>query len=1216
MKAISIKNPFATQIMRGTKNIEYRTWDTKHRGDLLICSSANPQVPGMMSGCALCVVELVDTQYDSANDVYEWHLSNVRKIKAFPVKGKLNFFEVDDALIHFADEEHRNSQTSVPKAANTPAAAPVFPQMPGMPKTIDNVTLRVKDDLEETITRKSKLRIAAACFSIYAYEELKKSLSDIDELKFIFTSPTFTTDKAEKSKREFYIPRLNREQSLYGTEFEVRLRNELTQRAIARECAEWIRQKATFKSNTTDQVVPGFMNVVTDQDQYTYMPFNEFTTVGLGCERGNYAYNFTQRLSYPMSKSYIDLFEQLWNDKQHFQDVTDQVIENITAVYNENSPEFIYFVTLYNIFNEFLDDISEDTLPNEATGFKNSKIWGMLFNFQRDAALAIISKLEKFNGCILADSVGLGKTFTALAVIKYYESRNKSVLVLCPKKLANNWNTYRDNYTNNPLVEDRFNYDVLFHTDLGRTHGTSNGIDLSRLRWDNYDLVVIDESHNFRNGGKLDSESDEKDNRYTTLMKQVIRKGVKTKVLMLSATPVNTRFNDLKNQLQLAYEGDSSQIDSKLKTTRSIDEIFRNAQKAFNTWSKWEPCDRTTDNLLKMLDFDFFEVLDSVTIARSRKHIEKYYDTSSIGKFPERLAPISHRPHLTDLKDAISYNEIFEQLTKLNLDIYRPSHYILPSRMEKYAALYGDKQGKIGFNQVGREMGIRRLMAINLMKRMESSVYSFNLTLCRIKELIDTTIDSIDDFEASAGAKINLTDITDADEYDLDDQNSDDFAAFGKKVQIDLADMDRISWRAELVKDQEILELLTLMVADITPAHDSKLQELLTVLREKVTHPINPGNRKVIIFTAFADTAMYLYEHVSNVMQDEFGLHTAVVTGSVDGRTTARLKKADMNTILTCFSPISKDKALLNMGNLPDIDILIATDCISEGQNLQDCDYLINYDIHWNPVRIIQRFGRIDRIGSKNSVIQLVNFWPDITLDEYINLKSRVETRMKIVDMTATGDDNILSDEEKHDLEYRKAQLQRLQEEVVDIEEMSSGISIMDLGLNEFRMDLLEYIKQHPEVEHTPMGLHAVAPASSECPSGVIFVLKNRTQSVNVDNRNRLHPFYMVYISEDGEVICDYLQPKKLLDTMRLVCKGRDKPIEVLYHRFNEETNDGRSMGDISELLSEAINSIIDVKEESDIDSLFSPGGTSALLSAVSGLEDFELICFLVLKDE
>ena len=1007
---------------------------------------------------------------------------------------------------------------------------------------------------------------------------------------------------------------MTREQNLYGTEFEIRLRNELTQRAIAKECAEWIRKKATFKSNVTNQLVPGFLNVLNEDDQYTYVPFNEFTTVDLGCERGNYAYNFTQRLSYPMSKVYIDTFEQLWNNKRDFQDVTEQVIENISAVYQENSPEFIYFITLFNIFNEFLDDISEDTLPNEATGFKDSKVWGMLFNFQRDAVLAIINKLEKYNGCILADSVGLGKTFTALAVIKYYESRNKSVLVLCPKKLSNNWNTYRDNYINNPLAEDRLNYKVLYHTDLGRTSGTSNGTDLSRLRWDTYDLVVIDESHNFRNGGKLDAEDDAKENRYTTLLKQVIRKGVKTKVLMLSATPVNTRFNDLKNQLQLAYEGDSSQLDSKLKTSRSIDEIFRNAQKAFNTWSKWEACDRTTDNLLRMLDFDFFEVLDSVTIARSRKHIEKYYDTAAIGKFPERLPPKSHRPHLTDLKNAISYNEIFEQLTKLNLDIYRPSYYILPSRMEKYAELYGDNKVNVGFTQSNRELGIRRLMAINLMKRMESSVYSFNLTLCRIKELIENTIKTIDTYESSIGAKLNLTDISGAEEYDLDDQNSDDFAAIGKKVQIDLADMDRLSWKDELQKDLDVLELLTLMVDDITPEHDSKLQELFADLTNKMEHPINEGNRKVIIFTAFADTALYLYDNVAPFMQEKFGLNTAVITGSVDGRTTAKLKKADMNTVLTCFSPISKDRALFSHFPQEDIDILIATDCISEGQNLQDCDYLINYDIHWNPVRIIQRFGRVDRIGSRNKVIQLVNFWPDITLDEYINLKSKVETRMKIVDMTATGDDNILSDEEKHDLEYRKAQLQRLQEEVVDLEEMSSGISIMDLGLNEFRLDLLDYIKQHPELERTPMGLHAVAPASEDCPPGIIYVLKNRTQSINIDNKNRLHPFYMVYISEEGEVICDYLQPKKLLDIMRFVCRGQDKPIEALYHQFNDETEDGRNMSDISELLSEAINSIIDVKEENDIDSLFKSGGTSALLSQVSGLDDFELICFLVVK--
>ena len=1074
---------------------------------------------------------------------------------------------------------------------------------------INNTTKTLKDDLAVEIKKGSKLSIAAACFSIYAFQELKEHLSQIDALRFIFTSPTFVTEKARKEKREFYIPRLTRERNLYGTEFEIKLRNELTQKAIARECAEWIKQKVTFKSNVSDKSIQG--QIVVDEVGYT--PINNFTTVELGCEKGN-VISTTIVKDASLARTLLADFNEIWNDSKLLQVVTDEVIDSITAAYNENSPDFIYFVTLYNIFNEFLEDVSEDVLPNEATGFQDSKVWNMLFNFQRDAVLAIINKLEKYNGCILADSVGLGKTFTALAVIKYYESRNKSVLVLCPKKLSNNWNTYRDNYLNNPLAEDRLNYKVLYHTDLGRTHGFSNGTDLSRLRWDTYDLVVIDESHNFRNGGKLESDDDSKDNRYVTLLKQVIRKGVKTKVLMLSATPVNTRFNDLKNQLQLAYEGDSTLLDSKLKTSRSIDEIFRNAQKAFNTWSKWEPYDRTTDNLLRMLDFDFFEVLDSVTIARSRKHIEKYYDTASIGKFPERLPPKSCRPHLTDLKDAISYNEIFEQLTNLNLDIYRPSHYILPSRMEKYAELYGDNKVNIGFTQANREQGIRRLMAINLMKRMESSVYSFNLTLGRIKALIENTINAIDSYENRVGTKISLTDISDADEYDLDDQNSDDFAVIGKKVQIDLADMDRLSWRNVLAKDQEILELLTLLVGDITPEHDSKLQELLADLKNKVEHPINAGNKKVIIFTAFADTAMYLYDHVSSFMLKKFGLHTAVITGSVDGRTTAKLKNADMNTILTCFSPRSKDRDLFS--NIPkaDIDILIATDCISEGQNLQDCDYLINYDIHWNPVRIIQRFGRVDRIGSKNKVIQLVNFWPDITLDEYINLKSKVETRMKIVDMTATGDDNLLSSEEKTDLEYRKAQLKRLQEEVVDIEDMTTGVSIMDLGLNEFRLDLLEYIKRHPEIDKTPFGLHAVVPASEENPAGVIYVLKNRTDSVNIDHQNRLHPFYMVYTGNDGEVICDHLSPKQMLDKMRFLCKGKTEPIPEAYKPFNKETRDGKNMFQYSKLLGDAIASIIEVKEASDIDSFLGGGQVSFLSNEIKGLDDFELICFLVVR--
>ena len=1075
---------------------------------------------------------------------------------------------------------------------------------------IDNISKTLKDDLKVELKPGSKLSVAAACFSIYAFQELKKELKSIDEMRFIFTSPTFTTEKARKEKREFYIPRLNRERSLYGTEFEVKLRNELTQKAIAKECAEWIRKKVVFKSNISSDNMMGFINA----DDKNYMPISGFTTVDLGCERGNNAYNMVQKIESPMSEVYLKLFNDLWNDKSKMQEVTEEVIDNITAAYNENSPDFIYFVTLYNIFNEFLEDISEDVLPNEATGFKESKIWGMLYNFQKDAVLAIINKLEKYNGCILADSVGLGKTFTALAVIKYYENRNKSVLVLCPKKLANNWNTYKDNYVNNPIAADRLNYDVLYHTDLNRTGGQSNGLDLDRLNWSNYDLVVIDESHNFRNGGKVSGEADEKQNRYLTLLNKVIRKGVKTKVLMLSATPVNNRFNDLKNQLALAYEGNTDYIDEKLNTTRSIDEIFKNAQRAFNTWSKWEPEKRTTESLLKMLDFDFFEVLDSVTIARSRKHIQKYYDMADIGSFPTRLQPISKRPPLTDIKEAINYNEIFEQLSLLSLSIYMPSHFIHASKIEKYAELYEDNKVNVGFTQANREQGIRRLTAINLMKRMESSVYSFNLTLTRIKDLIETTITTIDEYDRVSKVSLDLTDISNIDEFDNDDQNADELFSFGKKVKIDLADMDRKTWRDSLVKDREILELLLLMVGDITPEHDSKLQMLFSVLKDKTENPINAGNKKVIIFTAFADTAEYLYANVSEYVKKNFGLDTALVTGNTDGRTTIPKLKCDLNTVLTCFSPVSKGRDFFESMPKCDIDVLIATDCISEGQNLQDCDYLINYDIHWNPVRIIQRFGRIDRIGSKNEYIQLVNFWPDVTLDEYIDLKAKVETRMKIVDMTATGDDNILSDEEKTDLEYRKAQLKRLQDEVVDIEDMSSGISIMDLGLNEFRLDLLEYTKHHPDIDKTPFGLHSVVPSTGDNPAGVVYVLKNRSNSVNIDNQNRLHPFYIVYITNDGEVVCDHLSPKAMLDKMRFLCKGRTEPIAEVYREFNSETRDGRDMRKFSELLGKTISSIIETKEESDIESLFKSGGTTLGNVNIKGLDDFELICFLVVR--
>lgn len=1088
-----------------------------------------------------------------------------------------------------------------------------------LPKVINNISERVIDDLQTKLSNGSTVSIAAASFSIYAYEALKEELENVDELRFIFTSPTFIKDKVKKEKREFFIPKLNRERNLYGSDFEVKLRNKLEQKAIAKECAEWIRRKVKFKSNASQEAMGGFLHVQNDSPS-SYVPFNEFTTTELGCERGNAVYSMVNVMPSPFAEEYLKIFNEQWHNSDKFKDVTSQVLEYIETVYNENAPEFIYFITLYNIFNEFLDDINEDVLPNEATGFKNSVIWNKLYNFQKDAALAIINKLEKYNGCILADSVGLGKTFTALSVIKYYENRNKSVLVLCPKKLYDNWSTFKTNYKNNPLVQDRLRYDILFHSDLSRERGMSAGIDLERINWGNYDLIVIDESHNFRNGGNIDDDNDDdtlryddvpstnsgakKENRYQKLMKKVIRAGVKTKVLMLSATPVNNRFNDLKNQLQLAYEGHAEQINDALEIDRSIDDIFRSAQLAYNRWSKLEPEHRTTERLLEELSFDFFELLDAVTIARSRSHIVKYYDTKDIGKFPTRLAPISRRPKLTDLNESITFSDIAEQLNELNLSIYTPSLYIFDSVKDDYEI---NMEGS-GISIDGREKGLRKLMATNLLKRLESSINSFRLTLTRITDYIEQTLAVIDRHE-NIGT-IDVTSFTD----DLDSTDSENDPFVGKKSKINLKDIDVVRWSNDLRHDHEILKLLLLMLKDITPAHDCKLQMLVSDLKEKFQHPINEGNKKVLIFTAFADTADYIYEQLAERIKKETGLHVGLITGSTDGRCTIPKFPLSFNNVLTYFSPISKDRSTLFPKATEDIDVLIATDCISEGQNLQDCDYLINYDIHWNPVRIIQRFGRVDRIGSKNDVIQLVNYWPDMELDKYIELKGRVESRMKATVLTSTGDDNLLSANEKGDLEYRKNQLKKLQEEVVDIEDMDTGINIMDLGLNEFRLDLLSYVKENPDIEHAPYGMNAVVPATDLAKPGVIYILKNRNTSVNIDKKNLLHPFYMVYLADDGTVICDHLQPKRLLDVMRHVCRGKNKPDQELCAIINKETADGRRMQRYSDLLANAIDSIITVKEESDIDSLFSMGETTALLGEVKGLDDFELITFLIIR--
>ncbi len=1084
---------------------------------------------------------------------------------------------------------------------------------------IDNVNQLLGDDLKQTLQHGSKLKIAASCFSIYAFEALRNELENLDKLEFIFTSPTFVphevSDNFKKEQREFHISKFNRERGFYGSEFEIQLKNKLNQKAIAKECAEWIQQKATFRSNRSKAPMQQFAAVQNKDDSAVYMPLHGFTAVDLGYQLGNAVSNIVNKFDEPSNTMvFLNLFDQIWNDTEKLEDVTSKLCNHIASVYQENSPERIYFLMLYNIFNEFLEDLTEDVLPNDRTGYQDSLIWNKLFNFQKDAATGIINKLETFNGCILADSVGLGKTFTALAVVKYYELRNRSVLVLCPKKLADNWLTYNRNLTTNIFAKDRFNYDVMCHTDLQRTSGESFGMPLNRINWGNYDLVVIDESHNFRNNEAYK----DKETRYQKLMNSVIKQGVKTKVLMLSATPVNNRFNDLRNQLALAYEGESTNLSDKLKVEKDIETIFRRAQMAFNSWSNLPPQERTPQAILSTLDFDFFELLDSVTIARSRKHIETFYDTTDIGKFPQRLKPLSFHCPLSHEENVIGFNVIFDQLSSLSLAIYAPVTYILPSRLKKYEVLYDTvvADGKRRFKQADREKSLQALMTTNLLKRLESSVESFRLTLQRLQTNHEKTLAKIDNFMSGEGG-LSFADVAGAFEnVEDDDENlpTPDDETIGTKVQIKLIDMDLPSWQRELTTDLFIIKSLLSEMNKVTPETDAKLQHLKTLIQQKLENPINVGNKKVLIFTAFADTASYLYEHLAHDLHQDYHLHTAKVTGSDAPKSTLK-KTYDFQSILTLFSPLSKNKAVV-LPHEQEIDILIGTDCISEGQNLQDCDYLINYDIHWNPVRIIQRFGRIDRIGSKNAQIQLVNYWADISLDEYINLKERVENRMIIADVTATGDDNVLSSQ-KHEAAYRKEQLRRLQDEVIEMEDVKTGVSITDLGLNDFRMDLLNHAKNDKELPSVPNGMHAVVSANPALglTVGVIFTLRNLNHGIHVSQSNRLHPYYLVYISRDGEIINNHSEVKRLLDLARSACKGQQQPIHDACAKFNDITKDGRDMSIYSNLLDQAIRSIIDVKEEKDIDSLFSGGKTTALLDTISGLDDFELISFLVIQD-
>lgn len=1084
-----------------------------------------------------------------------------------------------------------------------------------MIKNFNNKTEKVGDDLKKKIKQGGRLNVAAAIFSIYGYESLKKELSKVEELRFIFTDPTFVEmDKNSREQRMFEINSNYRKKAISGSDFELNLKNELKGKAIARECKKWIEDKVKFKTNTSNRYIQPQLIINNSEDNILYSGINEFSSAGFGYENDDAILKQVIKSDdLEMTKEFIKNFNEVWKDEDALKDITNEVIEYIANLYKENSPEFIYYLTLNSIFDEFLEDITEDELANEKTGFKESAIWNKMYDFQKDAVLGIINKLERYNGCILADSVGLGKTFSALGVIKYYQERNKSVLVLCPKKLGDNWQTFLNNYEDNSLLRDRFNYDVLYHTDLSRDKGFSNNIDLSRINWGNYDLIVIDESHNFRNN---DPRKD-KVTRYQKLLNQVMKAGVKTKVLMLSATPVNNKFTDLKNQIALAYEGRTDKIDDKIDDKKSIDTILKNAQKTFNDWSKLPIDNRTAQELLKRLNvnFDFFKLLDSVTIARSRKHIEKYYDIEKIGKFPNRLKPITHRSEITKLDGFIKIKELYGELTKLNMSIYSPFEYILSDKRGFYSKKYDTEINEsVKFGQASREKSLQKLMRVNLLKRLESSVDSFRITLGKFVDNIEKTIEKINKFE-----KDGINDITEisqinnlSDDTESDDWLSEEFS-IGDKVKINIADMNTSGWKDDLFNDLEIAKDLLIEMEKVTPEHDQKLQDLKQLVKNKIKNQINEGNNKVLIFTAFADTANYLYNNLCKDFEMELGLHTAKISGSSKNECTLNID-TQFNNLLINFSPISKERSIKN-STKEEIDILIATDCISEGQNLQDCDTLVNYDIHWNPVRIIQRFGRIDRIGSINKDIQLINFWPQLSLDDYINLKNRVESKMFMVDATATGEDNVLTNESS-DLLFRKKQLEKIQNEVVDIEDMDSGISITDLGLNDFRMDLVNYIKDHGDLKDVPNGMHTVCKSNiaKGIVPGVIFVLKNINNEVNIDSTNQLHPFYLVYIKDGGEIVSNHLNVKNTLDILRSIARGQNEPIREVFEKFNNETDDGRKMNKYSNLLNNSIESILSAKDESDVDSLFSPGGTTALISTIKGLKDFELITFVVIK--
>lgn len=1070
---------------------------------------------------------------------------------------------------------------------------------------LDNRTNgKVGEELRKHIEKGSQLSVVSGLFSIFGYSELKKELEKIDHFRFLLSQNSVELNNQKMN--DFFI------KGLAGSEMERKFRNNLNISQIAHECAIWLTKKAEIRTSAT--LIPQSLYHITkpNEEEIAIHGISPFSAEGFGfTPSDSFDINFCFTTG-EETKNLLKWFNSIWNNQQNTNDIKSILISQLEKIYSEKSPSFIYFIVLFNVFKEYLGEIEEENIIKTKTGIKDTLIWNKLYRFQRDGVLGAIDKIERYNGCIIADSVGLGKTFEALAIIKYYESRNDRVLVLCPKKLRENWTLYTVNDKRNILAADRFNYDVLNHTDLTRSKGYSGEINLETINWGNYDLVVIDESHNFRNNPpRKDGLT-----RYSRLMAEIIKAGVRTKVLMLSATPVNNRMNDLKNQVVFITEG----VDHALEPQGilSIEQTLKMAQARFNQWLKLKEADRTTESLLDTLNFDYFKLLDLLTIARSRKHIEKYYDVAEIGRFPIRTKPINIKAYIDTENRFPALGEINRDIRRLNLSAYAPLKYVLPQYMDKYSRKYDMKlAGGSVFKQIDREESLIHLMRVNLLKRMESSINSFSLTVEKLQSEVRRIIELLDSHDDLEFKELDIEEI---------EIENEEFSLYtvGNKVKVLIQDVDRIRWKQELQEDEELLQKILFAAKQIDPNRDAKLLQLKDLINKKVSNPINENNHKIIIFTAFADTARYLYNNVADWSKNSLGLHCAIVTGTGDNKTTMQGIRKDMASIITSFSPISKERSLISPELSDEIDILIATDCISEGQNLQDCDFLVNYDIHWNPVRIIQRFGRIDRLGSRNEVIQLVNFWPNMELDEYINLEARVSGRMVLLDISATGEENVIeySDAGKmNDLEYRRKQLERLQEEVVDIEDLGGGISITDLTFNDFRMDLAEYMKINSGVlEHMYPGMFSVVSlddiGEEGLKPGVIFCLRNENNAIKTDSAYALSPIYLVYVSDNGEVLLNFTHAKRILDLFKKIAINRSIPDRTAMSLFNGSTHNGTDMSHYRNLLGKAVAAITGKAEEYGVESLFHRGGTVINKDSFKGIDDFEVIAYLIILDK